>query len=202
MIRLHDRDTAGNPYKVRLLLGFLGLDWQSIPVARSPSGRNVVDAGYLALNPRGQIPTLEDGDVLLWGSTAILVYLATRYDPARRWLPADPLPMARCMQWLELAQNEIHNGLFRARAIALFGHSGDLEIARATGRTALDVLEHGLQRQDWLAGAAATIADIACFPFTALAAESGFDLAPYPRVRAWIARFRRLDGYVEIARPG
>ena len=56
-------------------------------------------------------------------------------------------------------------------------------------------------RQDWLGGDTATIADIACFPFTALAGESGFEMQPYPQVRAWLARFRQLDGFVEIARP-
>jgi len=200
MIRLYDRDTAGNPYKIRLLLAFLGLSYDRIAVDRS-AGRNVVDAAYLKLNPRGHIPTLDDDGVVLWGSTAILVYLARRYDPTHRWLPDDPRQMAHVMQWLELAQNEIQSGLFLARAIALFGYPGDLGAARAAGQIALATLNDGLQGRDWLAGSHATIADIACFPFTALAGESGFDMAPFPAVRNWIERFAKLDGFVEITRP-
>lgn len=199
MIRLYDRNTAGNAYKVRLLLAFLGLDYLSIPIARE-SGKNIVDADYLKLNPRGQIPTLDDDGFVLWGSSAILVYLAVRYDPARRWLPVDIRQTAMVAQWMELAQNEIQSGLFLARAISMFGYSGDLATARKAGTTALAVMEAGLSDQDWLAGDTPTIADIACFPFTALAAESGFDIAPFVRVRRWIERFRNLDGYFEIAR--
>lgn len=201
MIRLYDRNTAGNPYKVRLLLAFLGLDYQSIPITRA-AGKNIVSPDYLNLNPRGQIPTLDDDGFVLWGSSAILVYLAGRYDPARRWLPEDTRQVAQITQWLELAQNEIQSGLFMARAIAMFGYSGDLDAARAAGKTALTVLETGLGTRDWLVGEAPTIADIACFPFTALAAESGFDVTPFPRVQRWIERFKNLDGYFEIARAG
>ena len=53
---------------------------------------------FLALNPRGQVPVLVDGEVTVWDSQAILVYLARRYGEA--WLPADPAPMAEVMQWL------------------------------------------------------------------------------------------------------
>lgn len=200
MIRLYDRDTAGNAYKVRLLLAFLRLEHEIIPVTRQ-AGKNVVDDAYLKLNPRGQIPTLEEDGLVLWGSSAILVYLAGRYDHARHWLPEDIHQVALITQWLELAQNEIQSGLFLARAISMFGYAGDLDAARAAGKTALAVLETGLSDRDWLGGDRPTIADIACFPFTALAGESGFDLTPFPRVRGWIDRFRMLDGFVEIARP-
>jgi glutathione S-transferase len=200
MIRLYDRDTAGNPYKVRLLLGFLGLEYESIAIDRK-DGRNLVDEQYLRLNPRGQIPTLDDDGFILWGSTAILIYLASRYDSERRWWPADARLAAQSAQWLELAQNEVQSGLFLARAISMFGYSGDLAAARAAGVKALNTLEMGLQDQDWLGGARATIADIACFAFTSLAGESGFDMIPFPKTVAWIGRFKGLDGYRDIARP-
>ncbi|MGE0332167.1 MAG: glutathione S-transferase family protein [Ramlibacter sp.] len=196
---LHDRDTSGNCYKVRLLLSFLGLPYQRI-VVRQEAGRNVVDADYLRLNPRGQVPTLTDGDVTLWGSTAILCYLARRYDESREWLPVDAAAMARVCQWLELAQNEITSGLFLARAVARFGHRACLESAQSDGHRALEVLEGQLERSDWLAGDHTTLADVACFPYVALAEEGGLALSDYPAVGAWLARFRRLSRYVSM--PG
>jgi glutathione S-transferase len=198
-MRLYDRPTSGNSYKIRLLLSILRIDYQTIPVAVE-GGRNTVDAAYLALNPRGQIPTLDDDGLLLWGSTAILFYIASRYDSRRQWLPVDLQKSAMVMQWLEFAQNECNTGLFLARAIRRFGYAGDLSAARRDGEKALKILESRLERHDWLAGADPTIADIACFPYAALGGEGGFDLSSRPAVRRWIARIIALDGFVGM--PG
>jgi glutathione S-transferase len=104
------------------------------------------------------------------------------------------------MQWLELAQNEIATGLFRARAIVKFGLPGDLDAARQLAVRALDVLESHLSNHDWLAGNGPTIADIACFPYAALAAEGKVDASPYSGVQRWIARMKSLDGFTGM--PG
>ncbi len=199
MLKLHDREKSGNAYKIRLLLGFLDLPYQRIPVALK-DGRNEVDSDYLQLNPRGQIPTLQDGDATLWGSTAILSYLALRYDETAQWLPRDPVRFGQVMQWLELAQNEIQSGLFQARAIVQFGVAGDLQAAQRIAGQALDVLESRLRLEPWLAGLQPTVADIACFPYAALAGEGQVDISPYPGVRRWIDDFRSLDRFVGM--PG
>lgn len=199
MLQLYDREASGNAYKARLLLALLDVPHERIPVAMQ-DGRNQVDAAYLALNPRGQIPTLVDGDEPLWGSTAILVYLAARHDPARTWLPQDPLRMGQVMQWLELAQNEVADGLFRARMIAHMGRPGDLDAAHAQAAAALRVLEGRLAQADWLAGEGPTIADVACFPYVALAHQGRVDLAPYPGVCRWVERVKALPRFVGM--PG
>jgi glutathione S-transferase len=151
------------------------------------------------LNPRGQIPVLEDGELRLWDSLAILVFLARRYgDPERAggpWLPADAVGEARVMQWLALSENELLYGLARARSVLRFGRPFDLTACQAEGRMGLDVLEVRLQDRDWLEGEVATIADIACYPYAALADEAGVALGPYPAVGAWLERFAALPGY-------
>ncbi|MBM4181336.1 MAG: glutathione S-transferase family protein [Betaproteobacteria bacterium] len=199
MLKLYDRELSGNAYKARLLLALLDVPYQRIPVAMK-EGRNLVDSAYAGLNPRGQIPTLVDGEDVLWGSTAILCYLALRHDPAGSWLPRDPLPMGRVMQWLELAQNEILGGLFRARGIVKFGLPGDLPAAQATAVSALEVLESRLRGDRWLAGPEPTIADIACFPYVALAWEGGVEIASYAGVRRWVGDVQSLPGFVGM--PG
>jgi glutathione S-transferase len=199
MLRLHDREKSGNAYKIRLLLSFLDIPFERIPVALK-DGRNQVESSYFQLNPRGQIPTLQDGGTVLWGSTAILSYLALRYDKTEQWLPRDPVPFGQVMQWLELAQNEIQSGLFQARAIVQFGLVGDLQAAQRIAGRALDVLESRLRNEQWLASPQPTIADIACFPYVALAAEGKVDLSPYPGVRRWIDGFRSLDRFIGM--PG
>lgn len=199
MLKLYDREASGNCYKARLLLSFLNMPYERIPVSMQ-DGKNVVDGSYLELNPRGQIPTLVDGDTVLWGSTAILCYLATRYDETSSWLPRDPARLGRVMQWLELAQNEILTGLFRARAIVRFGLPGDLAAAQQIGLRALDVLESRLAAEPWLADNGPTVADVACFPYVALAHEGQVDATPYAGVQQWVGRIKSLDRFVGM--PG
>ncbi len=196
-MKLYDRDISGNAYKARLLLALLNLPYERITVDL-PGGENRKPE-FLRLNPRGQIPVLEDGGRVFWDSTAILVYLARRYG-GENWLPSDPAQMAEVMQWLALAQNEILYGLARARAINLFKRPWNLEEAQAAGRRALDVLQERLNGHDWLALERPTIADVACYPYAALAPEGGVSLDAYPAVRGWISRVRNLPGYVGM--PG
>ena len=201
-MRLYDFERSGNCYKVRLLLGMLGLEYDRVPVDSSKGETQTPE--FKTLNPRGQIPVLEDGDLRLWDSQAILVYLACRHgDPERPggpWLPLDPVGQARVMQWLALSENELLYGLARARAALLFDRPFDLAACQAEGRAGLGVLEAHLRDREWLVGEVATIADVACYPYVALADEAAIPLAPYPAVEAWLERFPRLPGY--HAMPG
>ena len=154
---------------------------------------------FLKINPRGQIPALEVDGKYIWDSTAILIYLARRYG-GETWLPLDAEGMAEVAQWLALAQNEILYGLARARAILLFGRKADLNEAQAAGRNALQVLEQHLQNHGWLALGRPTIADIACYPYVALAELGNITLDPYPAVLSWMKRIQSLPGFVGM--PG
>ena len=194
MITLYGMALSGNAYKVRLLLELLGLRYEEIPV-NLRTGENRTES-FLALNPRGQIPTLVDGEVTVWDSQAILVYLARRYG--QEWLPTDPVPMAEVMQWLAVAENELLFGLARARAVLYFGRDFDLAPAQAYGRAGLEVLEQRLAEHEWLAAGRPTIADIACMPYVALSHMGEVPLDDFPSVRAWIERIRALPGFIAM----
>lgn len=195
-IKLYGAELSGNAYKVRLALSLFRLEHAGVPVSL-PDGENRTES-FLELNPRGQIPVLVDGDVVLWDSLAILVYLARRYG--EDWLPEAPAAMAEVMQWMALSENELLFGLARARAVKVFGRPWNLPECQAYGRAGLGVLEGRLAKREWLAAERPTIADIACYPYVALAPEGEVALDEYPRVRAWIARVQALDGYVGM--PG
>lgn len=197
-MRLYDVEVSGNCYKVRLLLSLLGIDCEMVAVDLR-TRREQKSPEFLRMNPRGQVPVLTDGDVTIWDSQAILVYVARKHG-GDQWLPIEPAAMAEVMQWLAFAGNEVLYGMARARAIEVFGRPGSMEEAQAAGRGGLAVLEGHLKTRDWLALGRLTIADIACFPYVALAPEGGLALDDYPATRAWIDRIRALPGFVGM--PG
>lgn len=199
-MRLYDFEFSGNCWKVRLLLDMLGLDYERVPVDSSRG--ETQQAAFKAVSGRGQIPVLEDGDLRLWDSQAILFYLARRYGgagsgglKAGAWLPAAPVAEAQVLQWLALSENELLYGLARARAALKFGRPFDVGAAQAEGRAGLGVLEQHLAGHHWLVGDGPTIADLACYPYVALAHEADVTLDDCPAVRAWCGRIAALPGY-------
>ncbi|MEJ2687439.1 MAG: glutathione S-transferase, partial [Gammaproteobacteria bacterium] len=194
-MKLYDFELSGNCYKVRLLLSLLGLDWKPVPVDLMRGEERTAE--FLHLNPRAQVPVLSDDDLVIWDSQAILVYLARRYGDAS-WLPEQAAPLAAVQQWLAVAGNEVLYGLARTRAILKFRRPGDLDDCRAMGARALDLLESHLDNRDGLALERRTVADVACYPYVALAGEGGFDLQTRPAIRRWMARVFNLPGYVSM----
>ncbi|HQR54160.1 MAG TPA: glutathione S-transferase family protein [Burkholderiales bacterium] len=197
-MKLYDAERSGNCHKIRLLLSLTGTPYERIAVDLKAGEQRT--AAYRQLNPRGQVPVLDDGGTVIWDSTAILVYLARRLG-REDLLPLDALGMAAVMQWLALAQNEILYGLARARAVLRFGRVADLAEAQAAGRAALAVLEERLAVHPWLALDRLTLADIACYPYAALAPEGDIGLEPYPAVSAWMERIAALPGHAPLPRP-
>ncbi|MFT5171930.1 MAG: glutathione S-transferase [Gammaproteobacteria bacterium] len=200
--RLYNSEISGNCYKVRLLFSFLGLDYEKVPIGKvpgSPTSANDVPAGFLKLNPRGQIPVLEMDGQVLWDSTAILIYIARRHG-GEQWFPLCANGMARVAQWLALAQNDILFGVARARSIRQGRQIASLEDAERFAQRAMATLQAGLEDQQWLAAEHPTIADIACYPYAALAADAGIALEDYPALPAWFRRIQALPGYLDM--PG
>lgn len=197
-MRLHDFTLSGNCYKVRLFLALLGREAEQVQTDLLGGAQK--RAEFLALNPRGQVPVLEDDGRTIYDSQAILVYLARRYAETS-WYPQDALSQARIAGWLSFAANEVAQGPGQARLHALFRMPGDLPLAQQRATQILELLEAHLARHNWLAeGAAPSIADIAVYPYVALAGDGGLDLAPYAHLAAWFARIRALPGYIGM--PG
>lgn len=191
-LKLYDFPLSGNCYKIRLMLSMLGLAYEKIPT--DILAGDTLSPEFKQLNPRAQIPVLADGDALIWDSMAILVYLARRYGD-ERWLPHDPLAEARVMQWLAVSENELLYGVARARAAHWLKRPYDLEQCYRDADAGLTAMEARLSKEEWLAGDNATIADIACYPYVALAHEGKISLDDYPGVRTWLKRVESLTGW-------
>ena len=187
-IRLHGIPLSGHTHKIELFLRLLDLPFDYVETP--PDSWST--AAFGELSPLRQIPVLEDGDVVLPDSNAILVYLTQKYDPNGPWLPRDPLGAAQVQRWLSVSASEIRYGPATARIIKLLGAPGDLEAAQATAHKLLAVMERRLAEAAWLVGGTITLADIACYPYLACARDGGVDLSVYPAVEAWIARIEAL----------
>lgn len=197
-IRLHTFSLSGHAHRAELALSLLGLPYQRVPVDLRQRQQKTPE--FLALNPFGQVPAIEDGDVALGDSNAILVYLALRYDDSGRWLPRDPLLAAQVQRWFSVAAGELHAGPAMARVCALFRHQ-PVPAERSEGAVQLFALvEQHLGGRQWFVGDTPTLADIAMYSYTAVAPEGRISLEPYPQLRAWLARMEALPGFVPMPR--
>ena len=188
---VHGTVYSGHTHRVENLLSILGLPYRFVD---SPAAVRQT-AGFLALNPLGQIPVLEDGDLVLADSNAILVYLARRYAPGTGWLPEAPDAAARVQRWLSIAAGELRYGPATARIMTLWGGPGNLADAHAIAARLLGFVEGHLATRGFLAADHATIADLACYTYLAHAPEGRISLAGYPNVQRWLARVAALPGF-------
>lgn len=193
---LYNSRVSGNCYKVRLLCAHLGvpLELRELDVVDRSNRAEMIGR----LNPALRVPTLvlDDGRALP-ESNAILNYLAEGTE----YLPADPYERAQALAWQFFEQYEIEPNLAVARFWALFGigvSEEQLELKRQGGQRALAALERGLSDRAWLVGGRYSIADISLYGYTHVASEGGFDLEPYPSIRAWLTRVASQPGHIRI----
>ncbi len=199
-MKLYDYLPSGNGYKIRLILAHRGLRYDYVPVDIM-SGETRT-AGFLARNPNGRIPVLElDDGTILCESNAILYYLA---QGSALW-PVGLLDQAHVMQWLffeqyshepNIATARFWLGWLKPEPTPYFVEA--LARKQEAGRAALQVMETHLETRPFFVGDRCTIADIALYAYTHVAPEGGFDLSPYPGVRAWLERVRGQPGHVEL----
>jgi glutathione S-transferase len=196
-IRLYRYALSGHAHRVQLMLSLLKLPCELIDVDLA-AGEHKAPA-FLALNPFGQVPVIEDGTVTLADSNAILVYLASTYDERRHWWPADGRAQAAVQRWLSVAAGPLASGPAAARVANLFQRPQNPQSA-VIARQLFGVMEGHLSGRTWLATDHATIADITMYTYTAHAPEGGISLEPWPQLRAWLQRVEALPGFVGMQR--
>lgn len=193
-MKLYGHPLSGNSHRVQALLEILGLEYEFILVDLPNGAHKKPD--FLALNPLGQVPVFEDGDLVLRDSTAILTYLAEKYDATGAWLPKDAVTRAQVQQWLSVAVHEIVNGPFVVRAAAIFGMPCDEEAVKAKTTDLFDALfEPHLKSNNWLVNATPTVADLACYSYVARVVEGDFSLDAYPAISGWLKRVEGIDKF-------
>jgi len=190
---------SGNCYKAALILSLTGrrFDWVETDVV----GGATHLPEFLALNPNGKVPllVLPDGRRLA-ESNAMLLHLAE----GTNYLPEDAYDRARVYQWLFFEQYSHEPYIAVARFIVLFaGREGEeaerLALLRRRGHAAVTIMEGALGESPYFAGGQFSVADIALYAYTHVAAEGGIELSGYPAVRSWLTRVEQTPGFVTMS---
>lgn len=197
---LYDNPISSNALKVRFLLAELGLDHdrREVPISRPRPD------WYLAQNPLGGIPALEDGALVMAESNAILRYLAQR-ERRDDLYPAEPAARARVDEFLDRFALTLRPALFEVERVALgfvygVGFSAvphDLEAGRLKGREIAPQLElfEGLVADNGTVLGTFTIADCAAAPVLFRTRNTGIDLTPYPKLVLLRETVRARDAF-------
>lgn len=158
-------------------------------IEKSTRADDLQIAEYLRLNPNARIPTLVDGDVTLWESMAINIYLAQKYDGPVHL--ADPEDLGRAAQWSFWAVLELEElllGLLEHRAILpeFARDPSKAERNELLLRRPLSVLNDSLAGHEHLAGDSFSVADLNVASILAWGRMARFDLSAYSDVARWL----------------
>jgi glutathione S-transferase len=197
-VLLYNSAVSGNCYKVRLVAALLGvpLELEELSVVDRSNRAEVLGD----LNPARRVPTLvlDDGRPLA-ESNAILWYLADGTD----LVPTDAYERAQVLQWQFFEQYQHEPSIAVVRFLIAFSgqaekHADRIKEQTTNGYIALDAMERHLVGHTYLVGERYTIADISLYAYTHVAHEGGFDLEPYPAIRAWLDRVPTRPGHISI----
>lgn len=196
IITLYRHALSGHSHRVETFISMLGLPANIVDVDLANGAHKQPE--FLAKNRLGQVPVLEDGDITLADSNAILVYLAAKYDENHTWLPEDPALAAEVQRFLSVAAGKVAFGPAVARLVNVFGAQLDQDHAITIAHGLIAELDAHLDGRQWLVADHVTIADLANYAYIAHAPEGGVSLSDYANVRAWLTRIEQLSGFVPM----
>jgi glutathione S-transferase len=173
--------------RVLWLADELGLDYENIPIQLADGGTR--KAEYLAVNPNGKIPTIDDDGLILWESMAINLHLAKKHDKGL-W-PKTPADEARALQWSFWAMTEVEAPIVTAlqNRVILPPERRDATLADAAEKQAaapLRILDQTLAKTQYLLGDSFTIADLNVASIVGAARTGRMDLTALPHLSRWL----------------
>ena len=197
-IKLYRHPLSGHAHRVQLMLSLLKLPMEPVDLDMAIGAHKKPE--FLAINPFGQVPVIDDNGTILSDSNAILVYLVKKYDDGGSWLSDEPVAAARIQRWLSVAAGQVAYGPCAARLVTVFGAQLNADEAITRSHVLLKVMNSELANSPFLTGDTATIADVANYAYIAHAPEGNVSLEDYPNVRAWLQRVEALPNFVPMPR--
>lgn len=178
------------------VLAEIGAPYELVRVERDSERRST--PAYLALNPWGTIPTLEDGDLALSEAAAICLHLAERFPDARLAPAAGTRERSELYRWLHWLSNTVQQTAMRHFYPERYGTGGVEEAANRDLARFYDLIDAHLEGRDWLVGEERTVADLYLFMLT----RWGRFLEPAawdrPNLRAHFLRALALPGVARM----
>ena len=197
MLKIWGRNTSSNVQKVLWCCGELGIPFERVDIG-GPFGGNH-DAEYLAINPNGLVPTIRDGELVLWESNTICRYLAQTRGGERLY-PADPARRALVERWMDWQLSTIGPpmgallyGLIRSRPEER--DQAAIEAARRKAAAAWSIVEEALDPGPFLAGDALTLAEIVLGTQVHRWHTFPIERPALPRLKAWYGRLRAYPAF-------
>jgi glutathione S-transferase len=186
MYKLLGRQTSGNVQKVLFMLEELGASYK-----REDYGRqfeNTQTAEYKALNPTSKVPTLVDGNTVIWESNTILRYLAASGgEHLNGATPAEKTEVERWMDFLLAAVNPGYLAAFRGAKLTPEEQTAEYKEQVKDLVAQLKIVDGHLAGKDFLALGKLTIADIACAPILKRCIDFKIDRPSLPNLERWVA---------------
>ena len=202
MLTIHGRATSVNVQAVMWAVGELGLEHRRIDVGGAFGGTD--EPAFLAKNPMGLVPVLEDGTVTLFESQAILRYLAAKHGAEHLW-PDDPGARAPVDQWMEWAKTSVspvitHKIFWQfVRTTAAERDHQRIAEGETELKTLMGIAEAQIARNGWLTGPDMTLADISFGVLLYRYYTVPFERAELPELAAYYDRLRDRPAYAEHA---
>lgn len=194
MLRILGRKTSGNVQKVLFLAEELGLEYDREDYGRQFENTQTED--YLALNPNAKVPTLIDGDLVIWESNTILRYLASK--AGSQLYPTDPAARTNVERWMDWqlgALNPLYMTLFKGSRLEASERGDDFSAAAKEIVPQLGILDAQLTRHEYLAGDALSLAEFCLAPLTTRCLNFPIDLPDLTHLRAWQDRIGAMASF-------
>jgi glutathione S-transferase len=193
---------SGNSFKPMLVLRQRGSEAPPCEVRPvDVLGGETRTPAFLAVNPRGQVPFLVTASGQRLGESNAIAWFLSEGSAL---MPTDPLHRAQALQWMIFEQTALEPHISPARFFSTIvprlrdEHADDFPRWHREGNAGLAVLDAHLRGRRFICDHGYSVADIAVYGYTHLAAEGGFDLSAYPAVQAWIDRVQSEPGYLGV----
>lgn len=197
MLKIWGRTNSNNVKKALWAAEEVGVPYENIPAGGAFG--IVSDPAYRAMNPNGLVPTLEDGDLVLWESNAIVRYLAAQYGRSTLWIE-DAAARAKAEKWMDWTTSTLATP-FRDvfwNVVRLTPDKQDhaaLEKGRQNCCGLFSVVDATLAAQPYLSGDKFGIGDIPLGSFVYAWFEMSIQRPDLPHLAAWYARLRERPAY-------
>jgi len=191
-MKLLGRKTSGNVQKVMWLLEEMKMPYEREDVGRQFN--NTQTPEYLAKNPNAKVPTLVDGEVIIWESNTILRYLATKAKSPL--YPADPAKRTHVERWMDWQLASLNNpylAMFREAKLEPAKRSADFPAQQKDLGAQLAILDKTMGK--WVAGEEMTIADICLGPIVYRCLRFGVELPELPNIKKWDAAISSREAF-------